>query len=163
MSQIGYTCIWYQLTFESQKLNIHETLRTKKWLLQTMHLSILPIALLKMCFRSHSLRHHSGLILLQSLVNLWWKHWNRNVILVKFSLLTALNVVTCILTTHGAASDANFDKMIPFPFHWFGPTEPCRLCQCTHWGLDKMTDILQTIFADAFSRQKTFVLWLKFN
>ena len=32
----------------------------------------------------------------------------------------------------------------------------------THLSLDKMADILQMIFLDAFSLMKSFVFWLKF-
>ena len=41
-------------------------------------------------------------------------HWNKNVILTKFSSLAALEVV--ILTTSSATSDENFIKMKIFPF-----------------------------------------------
>ena len=47
-------------------------------------------------------------------------HWNRNaVILMKFSLLAALEIV--ILTTSDAASDEDFIKMMTFllQYKWF--------------------------------------------
>ena len=104
-------------------------------LIATNHASFGIIALLKMCLSSHSIpcvtfinhlhSSNSGL-LIQLLVNCWWKHWNRNVIkyLVKISSLTATIVV--ILTTHCAANDANFVKMIIFQFQLFGSTWPQR-------------------------------------
>ena len=45
------------------------------------------------------------------------KHWNGNVILMKFPSLAALKVVK--VTTFSAASDENFIK-ITFPFQWTG-------------------------------------------
>ena len=44
-------------------------------------------------------------------------HWNKNVILTKFSSLAALEVV--ILTTSSAASDEHFIKMKTFPFQCY--------------------------------------------
>ena len=36
-------------------------------------------------------------------------------------------------------------------------------CSILHWGLNKMGDILQMSFSNAFSWKKIFVFWLKFH
>ena len=60
-------------------------------------------------------------------------HWKRNVvILTKFSSLAAPEVV--MLTTSGAANDANFVKMLVFPFRC--PSYICML------GCDRYQSIL---------------------
>ena len=105
--------------------------------------------------RADRLRHiwHRLCIVHSSLV-----HWNENVvILTKFSSLAALEVV--ILTTFSAASDENFIKMKTFPFQCvsvLGMSACYNKYHLTHWGRDKMADISQTTFSNAFSWMKTY-------
>ena len=60
------------------------------------------------------------------------QHWNGNVILMAFSSLVALKVVT--LTTFSATSDENFIKMMTFLFQWKAISKQhCYGIQKQHW------------------------------
>ena len=83
-------------------------------------------------------------------------YWNGNVVLTKFSSLAALKVTK--MTTSSAASDENLIKMTTFPFQWLCYVEWWyNKTLLTHLCLDKMADISQTTYLNAFSRMKYFL------
>ena len=54
------------------------------------------------------------------------------------------------------------ESMMPFPVHWSIYSTP-DLSGLTHWGWEKMADIFQTTFSNAFSWMKTYEFRLEFH
>ena len=111
----------YSLGYGSRAL--HSRYPTTQW---RWRLRLVPAAATRCPWRLPSHSHQWGdpaIVTSNIVVSVYSKilpyrqnHWNRNVILTKFSSLAALEVV--ILTTSSAVSDENFIKMMTFPFQW---------------------------------------------